>query len=72
MGTWLLERGLTPKFARLGTNKEGCGGLTEQASLHPLVIAMMLTVRTDSFPGSRAGRHQKAVRSLCRNLQGIS
>ncbi|MBD2355711.1 transketolase [Tolypothrix sp. FACHB-123] len=29
-GTWLLERGLTPKYAHLGTYKEGCGGLWEQ------------------------------------------
>ncbi len=29
-GTWLLERGLTPRYAHLGTNKEGCGGLWEQ------------------------------------------
>ncbi|EKM57780.1 uncharacterized protein PHACADRAFT_251622 [Phanerochaete carnosa HHB-10118-sp] len=29
-GTWLLERSLTPKYAYMGTNKEGCGGLTEQ------------------------------------------
>ncbi len=29
-GSWLLERGLTPKFAHLGTYKEGCGGLWEQ------------------------------------------
>ena len=29
-GTWLLERGFTPKFAHLGTHKEGCGGLWEQ------------------------------------------
>ncbi|ELR97364.1 transketolase C-terminal domain-containing protein [Gloeocapsa sp. PCC 73106] len=29
-GSWLLERGLTPKFAYLGTHKEGCGGLWEQ------------------------------------------
>ncbi len=27
MGTWLIERGYTPKFARLGTHREGCGGL---------------------------------------------
>ena len=31
-GTWLLERGYSPKFAHLGTHKEGCGGLWEQ---HP-------------------------------------
>ncbi len=29
-GTWLLERGYTPKFAHIGTHKEGCGGLWEQ------------------------------------------
>lgn len=30
MGTWLLERGLTPKYGYMGTNKEGCGGLAAQ------------------------------------------
>ncbi len=30
MGTWLLERGLTPKFAHIGTHEEGGGGLWEQ------------------------------------------
>ena len=29
-GSWLLERGLKPKYAYLGTHKEGCGGLWEQ------------------------------------------
>ncbi len=29
-GSWLLERGLTPKYAHLGTHQEGCGGLWEQ------------------------------------------
>ncbi len=29
-GTWLLERGLTPRYAHVGTHKEGCGGLWEQ------------------------------------------
>ncbi|EJD02431.1 Thiamin diphosphate-binding protein [Fomitiporia mediterranea MF3/22] len=29
-GSWLLERSLTPKFAHIGTIKEGCGGLQEQ------------------------------------------
>ncbi|KJA20577.1 hypothetical protein HYPSUDRAFT_203714 [Hypholoma sublateritium FD-334 SS-4] len=29
-GTWLLERQLTPKYAYIGTTKEGCGGLWEQ------------------------------------------
>lgn len=29
-GSWLLERGMTPKFAYLATHKEGCGGLWEQ------------------------------------------
>lgn len=30
IGTQLLERSLTPRFKRMGTTKEGCGGLTEQ------------------------------------------
>jgi len=30
-GTWLLERGLNPRFARCGTHREGCGGQWEQA-----------------------------------------
>lgn len=30
-GTWLLERGLTPKYAHIGTYREGSGGLWEQA-----------------------------------------
>jgi transketolase C-terminal domain/subunit len=29
-GSWLLDRGLTPKYAHIGTHKEGCGGLWEQ------------------------------------------
>ncbi|NJP11834.1 MAG: transketolase [Leptolyngbyaceae cyanobacterium RU_5_1] len=29
-GSWLLERGFTPKYAYLGTHAEGCGGLWEQ------------------------------------------
>jgi len=29
-GTWLLERQLAPKYAYMGTTKEGCGGLWEQ------------------------------------------
>ncbi len=29
-GTWLLERGYTPKFAHAGTHEEGGGGLWEQ------------------------------------------
>ncbi|WP_017296628.1 transketolase C-terminal domain-containing protein [Nodosilinea nodulosa] len=29
-GTWLLERGYTPKYAHIGTHEEGSGGLWEQ------------------------------------------
>ncbi|KAF8912308.1 thiamine diphosphate-binding protein [Mucidula mucida] len=29
-GTWLLERGFTPKYGYMGTTKEGSGGLWEQ------------------------------------------
>ena len=35
-GTWLLERGLTPKYAHIGTHKEGCGGLQEQVPFQGL------------------------------------
>jgi transketolase C-terminal domain/subunit len=29
-GTWLLERGFTPKYGAMGTWKDGAGGLSEQ------------------------------------------
>ena len=29
-GSWLLERGLTPKYGYMGTWKDGAGGLAEQ------------------------------------------
>ena len=29
-GSWLLENGYTPKYATMGTNREGQGGLSEQ------------------------------------------
>ena len=29
-GTWLLERGYGTRYAHMGTNKEGHGGLNEQ------------------------------------------
>jgi hypothetical protein len=29
-GTWLLERGLTPKYGYIGVTREGSGGLWEQ------------------------------------------
>ncbi len=29
-GSWLLERGLAPRFAHIGAHREGCGGLWEQ------------------------------------------
>jgi transketolase len=48
-GTWLLERGFTPKFAHLGTHKEGCGGLWEQfphQGLDPVgIIAKVKSMR---------------------------
>lgn len=31
-GTWLLERGLTPRYGYMGTTMEGCGGLHEQVN----------------------------------------
>ena len=29
-GTWLLERGFSPKYGYMGTWKDGAGGLSEQ------------------------------------------
>jgi transketolase C-terminal domain/subunit len=29
-GTWLLERGMTPRYAHIGTHREGSGGLWQQ------------------------------------------
>eukprot|EP00747_Dinoflagellata_sp_TGD_P162248 gnl/TRDRNA2_/TRDRNA2_179640_c0_seq1.p1 gnl/TRDRNA2_/TRDRNA2_179640_c0~~gnl/TRDRNA2_/TRDRNA2_179640_c0_seq1.p1 ORF type:complete len:556 (+),score=122.70 gnl/TRDRNA2_/TRDRNA2_179640_c0_seq1:493-2160(+) len=31
MGTWFMERGLHPRYARIGTHREGCGGIWEHA-----------------------------------------
>merc|ERR1712193_504157 len=31
LGTWLLERELSPKYARLGTHRQACGGTWKQA-----------------------------------------
>ncbi|KAK0199960.1 thiamine diphosphate-binding protein [Desarmillaria ectypa] len=45
-GTWLLERGLTPKYAHMGATKEGSGGLWEQIDhqgLDPASIAAKIT-----------------------------
>jgi len=36
MGTWLLERQLTPRYGYMGTTKEGCGGLSEQIGFQGL------------------------------------
>lgn len=30
VGTWLLDRGYSPRYAHLGTHRAGCGGLAEQ------------------------------------------
>ncbi len=30
LGTWLLQRGLHPRYDHVGTNREGCGGLWQQ------------------------------------------
>ncbi|KAK0450338.1 thiamine diphosphate-binding protein [Desarmillaria tabescens] len=45
-GTWLLERGLTPKYAHMGATKAGSGGLWEQINhqgLDPASIAAKIT-----------------------------
>ncbi|KAK7032754.1 thiamine diphosphate-binding protein [Favolaschia claudopus] len=45
MGTWLLERGLTPRYGYMGTTREGSGGLWEQIphqSLDPQAIVLKI------------------------------
>ncbi len=37
-GTWLLERGLTPKYALMGTSKLGHGGIAEQLPHQGLAV----------------------------------
>lgn len=37
-GTWLLERGLTPRYAGMGTNKIGHGGIAEQLPHQGLAV----------------------------------
>jgi transketolase len=50
-GSWLLERGLTPKFAYLGAHKEGCGGLWEQFP-HQGIDPASIMARVKSLIGS--------------------
>lgn len=38
-GTWLLERGLTPKYSSMGTSKLGHGGIAEQLPHQGLAVA---------------------------------
>ena len=38
-GTWLLERGLTPRYAKMGTSRIGHGGLDEQLPHQGLAVA---------------------------------
>ncbi|KAJ6553583.1 thiamine diphosphate-binding protein [Mycena vulgaris] len=44
-GTWLLERGLTPRYGYMGTTREGSGGLWEQIphqALDPQAIVLKI------------------------------
>jgi len=55
-GTWLLERGLTPRYAHIGTHKEGCGGLQEQIPYQGLgPQSIMEKVRELAPPRAQAG-----------------
>ena len=37
-GTWLLERGLAPKYASMGTSRPGHGGIAEQLPWQGLAV----------------------------------
>ena len=43
VGTWLLDRGYSPRYAHLGTHRAGCGGLAEQVPHQGLDEAGILT-----------------------------
>lgn len=46
-GTWLLERGLTARYAHMGTHREGQGGLSEQIPYQEMATEDILsTVRS--------------------------
>jgi transketolase C-terminal domain/subunit len=42
-GTWLLERGLTPRYAHLGTQKIGAGGLWEHMAYQGIDSESIIT-----------------------------
>jgi len=46
-GSWLLERGLTPKYAHIATHKEGCGGLWEQFPHQGIDPTGIMTIAKD-------------------------
>lgn len=41
-GTWLLERGYSPKYGIIGTNKEGQGRLSEQIPYHGMGVEKIM------------------------------
>ncbi|KZT27199.1 Thiamin diphosphate-binding protein [Neolentinus lepideus HHB14362 ss-1] len=56
MGTWLLERQLTPKYGYMGTVKEGCGGLQEQIPFQGL-DPQSIIVKIHQLSAANANKH---------------
>ncbi|KAI4526004.1 thiamine diphosphate-binding protein [Schizophyllum commune Loenen D] len=59
-GTWLLERGLTPKYGYMGTTKEGSGGLWEQVyhqGLDPQSIIQKIKELNQGLSLNQGGTH---------------
>jgi len=54
VGTWLLERGLSPAYSYVGATKEGCGGLWEHA-YHQVSRGGGLGSRPKKMYGERLG-----------------
>jgi len=55
-GTWLLERGLAPKYARIGTHADGCCGTWEHAYHQGYDSkSIMKSVRSLNATAARAG-----------------
>lgn len=68
LGTWLLERQLTPRFARLGTHREGCGGTWEQAYYQGYDSGSIVAKVLELNPGHSALKEPIKGRAVARPL----
>jgi len=60
LGTWLMERGMHPKFARCGTHREGCGGIWEHA-YHQGYDSKSIMAKVEQLAGSTTKQGQNTI-----------